>query len=124
MTVVPTNAPHTEDPVKVNPPSRVIQKVSFPKKVKLKSVKKAGKRKLKVTWKWSSNQDGYQVQYARNSKFTKKKKTVNVRWINHTKTLSKLASKKKYYVRVRAYKVYNGRKYYGSWSSTKKCRVK
>lgn len=102
-----------------------------PENVTLKSVKAVGKKKLKVTWKsrpfWTTyriRQNGYQIQYAQNKKFTKKRKTINVSGSSSKKTLSGLVSKKTYYVRVRAYKYYNGRRYYGSWSNVKKCKVK
>ena len=102
-----------------------------PELVTLKSVKTAGKKKLKVTWKsrpfWTTyriRQNGYQIQYAQNKKFTKKRKTINVSGSSSKKTLSGLASKKTYYVRVRACKYYYGKKRYGSWSNVKKCKVK
>ena len=33
-------------------------------------------------------------------------------------------SKKAYYVRIRAYKMFNGKIYYGAWSKAKKVRLK
>ncbi len=95
-----------------------------PAKVKIKKVKKAGKKKLKVTWKWLLEADGFQIQYAQNKKFTKKKKTKNVSDWKTDQTLKGLKSKKTYYVRIRAYKKYLGSKVYGSWSKVKKCKVK
>ena len=41
-----------------------------------------------------------------------------------SKTISKLKSKKKYYVRIRAYKKSAGKKIYGAWSKTKTVKVK
>ena len=41
-----------------------------------------------------------------------------------SKTVSKLKSKKKYYVRIRAYKKSSGKKIYGAWSKTKTVKVK
>lgn len=119
------NVPGVQNPAETTPRPGVVPLDKIPAwNVSLKSVKTVGKKKLKVTWKWSLYQDGYQVQYAQNRGFTKKKKTVNVYWRHDNKTLSKLASKKTYYVRVRAYTVYMGRKYYGPWSNVKKCKVK
>lgn len=130
----PTQAPATEAPNAPNqgtkkpassiPKSVVNPPFTLPRKVTLKSVKKAGKKKLKVTWKWRPDQDGYQIQRARNRGFTKKRKTVSASAWSSKKTLSGLTSKKTYYVRVRAYKYHNGRKYYGRWSNVKKCKVK
>lgn len=119
-----TNVPGAQNPAGNNPPSAVTPAFSLPGKVSLKSVKKAGKKKLKVVWKWSSGMNGFQIQCAQNRGFTKKKKTVSVGFWQSKKTVSKLASKKTYYVRVRAYKYNNGRKYYGPWSNVKKCKVK
>lgn len=118
------NVPGTQNPIVNNPPSVSAPAFSLPAKVSLRSVKTAGKKKLKVAWRWSVDQDGYQIQYAQNRKFTKKKKTVNISPYYVDKTLSKLVSKKTYYVRVRACKYYIGKKYYGPWSNVKKCKVK
>lgn len=119
-----TSAPGAQNPAGNNPPSAVTPAFSLPGRVGLRLVKKAGKKKLKVIWKWSSGMNGFQIQCAQNRGFTKKKKTVSVGFWQSNKTVSKLASKKTYYVRVRAYKYNNGRKYYGPWSNVKKCKVK
>ena len=85
----------------------------------------AGKKKFTVTYKKSATVAGYQVQYATNSKFTKGKKTVTVKGAKNTKkTVSKLKTKKKYFVRVRAYKTINGKKVYSSWSKAKSVKTK
>ena len=120
-----TNAPAVQNPAGETRTSPAVPAFSRPRKVKLQSVKKAGKKKLKVMWKWNREDNGYQIQYAQNRSFTKKKKTVRPYW-QYKITLSGLVSKKTYYVRVRAYRYdYNsGRKYYGPWSNVKKCKVK
>ena len=113
-----TNAPTTAAP-KVTPPTAT--KVVKPAKVK--SVKlKAKKKKLKVSWKKVSGATGYEVKAARNRKFTKGKKTVTVK--KNKVTIKNLKPKKKYFVKVRAYKLANGRKYYGKWSKVVKKKVK
>lgn len=78
-----------------------------------------------VRWKKQATQtSGYQIQYATNSKFTNSK-TVNVSKNSTTsKTISKLSSKKKYYVRVRTYKTVNSKRYYSSWSLEKSITTK
>lgn len=74
---------------------------------------------FKVSWKKTSGITGYQVQYSTSSKF-KNAKTVTVTKNSTTsKTVSKLKEKKKYYVRLRAYKTVNGKKYYSSWCDKK-----
>ena len=69
---------------------------------------------------------GYQVQYSTSKKFTKKTtKTVKVAT---TKKLSKkikgLKSGKKYYVRVRAYKMNGKKTVYSAWTAKKSVKVK
>lgn len=82
------------------------------------------KGKLKITWKKKSGINGYQVQYSTNKKF----KNAKTKTIKNAKTTSKtykaIKKGKKHYVRVRCYKVVNGRKYYSSWSKVKSAVVK
>jgi hypothetical protein len=79
------------------------------------------------TVKWSkqaTQTTGYQIQYSTSSSF-KNAKTVNVGKNSTTsKAISKLASKKKYYVRVRTYKTVSGKNYYSSWSKAKSVTTK
>ena len=77
--------------------------------------------------KWSKNKKatGYQIQYSTSSTFAKGNKTVTVKGASKvSKTISKLKSKKKYYVRIRTYKTVNGKKYYSAWSAKKKVTTK
>ncbi len=91
-------------------------------KVKLKSLKS---RAIKITWKKDTQADGYQIQYARNAKFTKNKKDVIItKKSTVTKKISKLAKGKKYYIRIRSYKIIDGKKCYGAWSKTAKGKSK
>ena len=90
-------------------------------KVKLIFAKNIKKGKIKATWKKLTNVSGYQIQYAPNKKFKKaKRKTVK----STSVTIKKLKKKKTYFVRVRAYKLADGKKVYGKWSSVKKVKVK
>ena len=95
-----------------------------PVKTKFSKVK-AAKKKITVKWKKvKKNITGYQIQYSMDSDFAKAK-TVTVKGAKKTsKTISKLKSKKKYYVRIRTYKTVNGTKYYSEWSKAKKVKVK
>lgn len=96
-------------------------------KPKATSIKKLsrGKKKFEATWKKVNGVSGYQLQYSTNSKFKKDKKTIT---INKAKTISKtvkgLKPKKKYYVRMRTYKIVNGKKVYSSWSKAKSVKTK
>lgn len=85
---------------------------------------KNSKGKLKITWKKKSGINGYQVQYSTSKKF----KNAKTKTIKNAKTTSKtykaIKKGKKHYVRVRTYKIVNGRKYYSSWSKVKSVVVK
>ena len=91
---------------------------------------KAKKKAFTVSWNKQTNQtSGYQIQYALDAKF---KKSVVTKSINNTKKtkldVSKLKSKKKYYIRIRSYKTVkvNGKsqKVYSDWSKTKAVTTK
>lgn len=94
------------------------------KKVTGVKVKKAAKKSLIVTWRWFVSQDGFEVQYALNKSFTKKKQTKRYDLYAERVKLRGLKRKKTYYVRVRAFKKVGTKKVYGKWSITKKCKVK
>ena len=87
------------------------------KKISTPKVKKSGS-KVKVSWTNINGETGYQI-----SKSTKKKGTSIVSTYKTTSGKSKVikATKgKTYYYKVRAYKVVDGKKIYGPWSSVKK----
>ncbi len=98
--------------------------VKRPGKVKLKKVKALGKRKVKIIWKRSVDQDGYQFQYAMNRSFTKKKKTLNKNMAISEVILKNLKKGKTYYFRVRAYNWDGYKRKYGKWSNIRKIKVK
>ena len=101
-----------------------VAKIKAPKKTSIKKVKGA-KKAISVTWKMVSGVKGYQVQVATNKKFKKNKKTVTIKKQKTTKTtVKKLKAKKKYYVRIRTYKIANGKKVYSSWSKVKSVKTK
>ena len=72
-----------------------------------------------------TNIAGYQIQYSANSKFKKGNKTIKIK---KAKTVSKkitgLKPSKKYYVRIRTYKIVNKKTYYSSWSKKKNVTTK
>lgn len=72
---------------------------------------------LNVEWK-KLDCTGYEIIYTTDSKFKKGLKTVKIKNSNKTKkAIKKLKKGKKYYVKVRAYAIYNGKKLYGSKST-------
>lgn len=97
------------------------KKVSKPTISKISSPSKG---KIKTTWKKVKNASGYQIQYARNKKFTNHKTSKFVSAKSTGRTGTQFKSKTTYYVRVRAYKNVNGQKIYGSWSKVKTVKTK
>lgn len=72
---------------------------------------------LNVEWK-KLDCTGYEIIYTTDSNFKKGLKTVKIKNSNKTKkAIKKLKKGKKYYVKVRAYAVNNGKKLYGSKST-------
>lgn len=85
---------------------------------------KAGKKKLKMTWKKLSGVAGYQIQISTKKSF-KGAKTISISKSKKKYTKKNLKSKKKYYLRIRAYKTYKGANKkminaYGKWTSISK----
>lgn len=97
------------------------------KKVTVKKQKakvKAGKKKLTVTWKKDKNVSGYQIKIATKKNF-KGAKTYTVKsYKTYKKVIKKLKAKKKYFVKVRAYKTVGKSKVYGVYSAVRSCKVK
>ena len=93
--------------------------------VKKQTVKvKAGKKKLTVTWKKDKNVSGYQIKIATKKNF-KGAKTYTVKsYKTYKKVIKKLKAKKKYFVKVRAYKTVGKSKVYGEYSAVRSCKVK
>ncbi|MBO4863721.1 MAG: leucine-rich repeat protein [Eubacterium sp.] len=113
--VTPTATPGTE--TDVTKPAKAVIKTSKNKKGK----------KLYVKWKKITGVDGYEVQYSLKKSFSKAKKAkTKIKSTAKTSiTIKKLKKNKKYYVRVRAYKLdSSGNKIYGKWSKVKKVKVK
>ena len=128
-TPVPTPSPAQQvtQPTAHNDTATTLQAkntVSKPKSTNTKKIK-AAKKAISVTWKKVSGVKGYQIQVATDKKFKKNKKTVTIKKQKTTKTtVKKLKAKKKYYVRVRTYKIVNGKKVYSSWSKVKSVKTK
>lgn len=99
-------------------------------KVKINKVSSTKKKQLNISWNKNSNASGYEIQYSTSKSFSAKKtKTVKITGNkNVSTTIKKLSSKKKYYVKIRAYK--SGKvnkksvKVYSKWSSVSSAKVK
>lgn len=101
-----------------------------PKGTSLKSLT-GGSKLLKVKWEKQTEQmstseiTGYQLKLATDSAFTKNKKTVTVKGFDKaSKKVTKLKGGKKYYVKIRTYKIVDGKKYYSDWSETRTKKTK
>lgn len=93
------------------------------KKVSGISLSSTTKTRMVVSTKEVKDAKGYQILYATNSSFTKNKKTLNTGLLN--KTVKKLKSGSRYYVKVRAYKMDSANKrIYGSYSKAATIKVK
>lgn len=95
------------------------------KKAQLKNVENSGKGKITVKWKLNKNNTGYRIAYSTKKNFaagSTKMKSAGAS--SSVKTISGLKKGKTYYVRIQGYKTVNGKKQYGSWSSTKKVKIK
>ena len=119
-TIPPTNKPTVQPTKRPNHNKPVVKAPAKVRGVKVKNLKG---RKMKVSWSWDIT-DGYQIQYAMNRKFTKKKKTVTLNSWMSKKTFKHLKKKKTYYVRVRAFRKSGSVKKYGKWSAVKKIKIK
>lgn len=130
-TNVTPNLTGTPDETNVTPsPTKTLDRrsssvsVKKPGKVKNIRVKNKKKKKMVISWNWKLSVSGFQIQYAQNKKFTKKKKGKMVGKWTSQKTITKLEKGKTYYVRVRAYKKSAGRNIYGNWSKIKKIKIR
>ena len=123
-TVIPTLKPTIAPTVTPSATPDNSDKISGKKtlsKVILQVPKNKKGRKLVVRWNAVKDVKGYQLQYALNKKF-KKKKSVQTKKTKYT--IKKLKKKKTYYIRVRAYKMNGKKKVYGKWSTVKKVKIK
>lgn len=101
------------------------KKVSVPVVAKVKKFKAGAKKKgFVLTWKKVSGASGYQIQISTKKSFKRAKK-ISVKKNKTKYKISKLKPKKKYYIRIRAYKMYKAqggktKKAYGKWTVKKK----
>ena len=94
------------------------------KPVKKVTVKKQTAKVKAGTWKKDKNVSGYQIKIATKKNF-KGAKTYTVKsYKTYKKVIKKLKAKKKYFVKVRAYKTVGKSKVYGAYSAVRSCKVK
>lgn len=124
----PSVMPSLKPSVNITPvPNQATEqnKVTVPSVKKVKSVKVTGrKKKLHLKWKKSSGVSGYQIQISTKKNFKGAKK-ISISKSKNTYTVKGLKAKKKYYIRIRAYKTYKDankktQKVYGKWVTINK----
>ena len=137
----PTPGPNQEDDKKQNSSSTADQvrtsesdtnKTAENLDQKQKSTKlskiTAGKKSFTITWKKQTAKGikGYEIQYSTDKGFKEDAtKTVSINKTKTTsKTIKKLKSKTKYYVKIRTFSKKNGVKVYSKWSKYKTVKTK
>lgn len=84
----------------------------------------AGYYQIKTSWKKNASVNGYKISYATKSDFSNAK-TITIKKNSTTSySINKLSGNKKYYVRIRGYKVVNKKTYYSNWSAVKTITTK
>lgn len=91
------------------------------KRVTIKKLTNVKKYKVKIKINKVTGAKGYQYRYATNKKLKKSKVKTTTKTIYTTKKLSK---KVWCYVKVRAYRIINGKKSFGKWSKVKSVKVR
>lgn len=94
-----------------------------PKAAAVKSVKRSNETTATVKWKKVSGISGYEIQYSTSSSFKNASK-VKAASSKTSVVLKKLQAGKKYYTRIRTYKVMGGTTYYSNWSAKKTIKKK
>ena len=114
--------PSTQQPQTSEPQA---QDVAAPAKTAIKKLKNRKGRKVQVKFKKVSGADGYEIAYSTGVNFGKKKTTVNsYNAAKNVRTVKKLKKGKRYFVKVRAYKMNGTEKVYGKWSQVKVVKIK
>lgn len=117
----------TEDGTAAKPsdPAEPVQNIAVSlKKVTFTSARQSGKGKVLLKWKKVKGASGYEIYCSVNNKkkwkqIHKVKKASVVKW-----TRKKLKNQKKYYFKVRAYRMVNGKKYTGKFSKVRMVKLK
>lgn len=118
VTTKPSGNGETTGTITNPTPSANTTNVKKPGRTKITKTK-VGKKKVSVKFKKVKGAAGYRIKYSLKSNF-KKAKTVTTK--KPKVTIKKLKKGKRYYIKVQAYKVVNGKKVYGKYS--KKVRTK
>lgn len=114
--------PSTNQPQATSPQT---QTVAAPARTVIKKLKNRNGRRVQVKFKKVAGADGYEIVYSTGVNFGKKKtKAVSYNASKNIRTIKKLKKGRRYFVKIRAYKMNGTKKVYGKWSPVKVIRVK
>lgn len=114
--------PSTNQPQATSPQT---QTVAAPARTVIKKIKNRNGRRVQVKFKKVAGADGYEIVYSTGVNFGKKKtKAVSYNASKNIRNIKKLKKGRRYFVKVRAYKMNGTKKVYGKWSPVKVIRVK
>lgn len=97
---------------------------AVPMRAVIKTLNSPSGGKIYTSWNKVNSASGYQIRYARDKKF---KNTVATKRLSQSQisyTGQNFTKGVTYYVKVRAYTVVDGKKYYGKWSKIKSVKSK
>ncbi len=104
---------------------KTIKQPTTPETVNIKTPSTNSKHQITVKWKAVTRASGYQVEFAKDKAF---KNVIASKYVSGkaktSYTGNNFTKGNTYYVRVRAYKTVDGKKYYGSYSSVKSIKSK
>ena len=104
--------------------TKVLRFTINPKPTRFVSVVSKAKKQMQLTWKKGSGIKGYEIEYSLKKDF-KNAKTIKISKPGTVKkSVKRLKSGKKYYIRIRTWKKVNGVVYYSAWSKIKKLKIK
>ena len=132
LAAVETTLATVETTTNVSNTTTKVQETTTSAKIKVaktkvkKATKKKAAKKVKISLKKIKGANRYQIQISKAKKFKKKNILVkrNVKKVKIKVKSKKIKKRKKLYVRARAMKVVNGKKYYGKWSKVKKVKIR
>lgn len=101
--------------------SHVYAAVKKPPRPKIKSITTSQKA-VTIKTKRYRKVDGFQIKYSRNKRFSGSK-YVRVRGKSLNKKIKLLRSSKRYYFKIRTYRVRKGKRVYSKWSKWKSARI-
>lgn len=96
--------------------SETLRAVTTPARTTMVSAAKTASGSLKAVWKATETGSGYQIAYSTKSNFSGSK-SILINGRSSTSAEVKGLSGSTWFVKVRAYKTLNDKKYYGEWSS-------